>query len=72
MKILCVEDGSVDIEAIENGELAMSKVLVFKQGATPPYVIEVDDKLGTVVLTSERYYELEKMADNYVSQNKAI
>ena len=43
MKILCVEDGSIDIDAIENGELKNGKVLVYRQGANPPFVLEVGD-----------------------------
>lgn len=41
MKILCVEDGSVDINAIENGELRDGKVLVYRQGSKPPFVLDM-------------------------------
>ena len=41
MKILCVEDGSVDIDALENGELRDGKVLVYRQGSKPPFVLEI-------------------------------
>lgn len=44
MKILCVEDGSVDIDAINNGELKDGKCLVYRQGARPPYLLEIDDQ----------------------------
>lgn len=51
MKILCVEDGSVDIDAIEgkglpncNGLInANEKMLVYRQGANPPFVLDMGD-----------------------------
>lgn len=42
MKILCVEDGSVDIEKIENNGLKDGQVLVYRQGAKVPFVLELD------------------------------
>lgn len=42
MKILCVEDGSVDIEKIENNGLKDGQVLVYRQGARVPFVLELD------------------------------
>ena len=44
MKILCVEDGSVDIDALENGELRDGKVLVYRQGSKPPFVLEISEE----------------------------
>ena len=42
MKILCIEDGSVDIEALTNGDgLCDGKVLVYRQGSVPPYILEL-------------------------------
>ena len=43
MKILCVEDGSVDLNALEKEPLRDGSVLVYRQGATPPYVLELTD-----------------------------
>lgn len=43
MKVLCVEDGSVNIDAIENGELSDGKVLIYKQGAQKPFILDVPD-----------------------------
>ena len=43
MKILCVEDGSVDLNVLEEESLRDGKVLVYRQGATPPYVVELTD-----------------------------
>lgn len=46
MRILCVEDGSVDIDALENGELRDGKVLVYRQESKPPFILEIPDKGG--------------------------
>lgn len=51
MKILCIEDGSVDTDAIEGNGLpncnglvnANGKMLVYRQGATPPFVLDMGD-----------------------------
>lgn len=44
MKILCVEDGSIDTDAIESdGGLRNGEVLVYRQGATPPFVLDMGD-----------------------------
>ena len=39
MKILCLEDGSVDLEEVAN--LKDGDILVYRQGSTPPKVIEI-------------------------------
>lgn len=44
MKILCIEDGSVDTDALENGELRDGKVLVYRQGSKPPFVLEINEE----------------------------
>lgn len=36
MKILCVEDGSVDIDKLEADGFY---IIVYRQGATPPYIL---------------------------------
>lgn len=36
MKILCVEDGSVDIDKLEEDGFY---VIVYRNGATPPYIL---------------------------------
>ena len=43
MKILCVEDGSIDIEGLEKEPLRDGKILVYRQGAKPPFVLEMPD-----------------------------
>ena len=40
MKILCVEDGSVDLESFD-GKFRDDKVLVYRQGSKPPFVLEI-------------------------------
>ena len=38
--ILSVEDGSVDIESLEDEGLSPGKILVYRQGSTPPKVLD--------------------------------
>ena len=38
MKILCIEDGSIDIEDLQ--DLKDGGVIVYRQGSAPPYVID--------------------------------
>lgn len=48
MKILCVEDGSVDVDNLPNRkEWRDDKVLVYKQGSKPPFVLEISDESRT-------------------------
>ena len=42
IKIICVEDGSVDLDALERDGLQNGKVLVYRQGAKPPFILEID------------------------------
>lgn len=45
MKILCVEDGSVDIDNLPNRkEWRDDKVLVYRQGSNPPFVLEISEE----------------------------
>jgi hypothetical protein len=41
INILCVEDGSVDVESLEDEGLHDGKVLIYRQGATPPFVLKL-------------------------------
>lgn len=43
MKILCIEDGSVDIDKLEQEGLKDGKILVYRQGSKPPYTLEFDN-----------------------------
>lgn len=48
MKILCVEDGSVDVDNLPNRkEWRDDKVLVYKQGSKPPFVLEITQESKT-------------------------
>ncbi len=41
MGVMAVEDGSVDIDNLEQEGISPGKILVYRQGATPPRMIEV-------------------------------
>ena len=41
INLLCVEDGSVDINALKEG-LHDGKVVVYRQGTKPPFVLEIN------------------------------
>ena len=43
MKILCIEDGSVDMNKLEQEGLKDGKILVYRQGSKPPYILEFDN-----------------------------
>jgi len=43
MGILSVEDGSVDIESLEVEGLSPGKVLVYRQGSTPPKILDTNN-----------------------------
>ena len=43
MKILCVEDGSIDERRLEVVPLQDGEILVYRQGAKPPFVLEIPD-----------------------------
>lgn len=60
MKILCVEDGSVDLEAIEQEGLKDGGILVYRQGSQPPYVLEVG-KAPIKYITKEQWDKLKEV-----------
>lgn len=64
MKILCVEDGSVDIDALENGELRDGKVLVYRQGSKPPFVLDIPNNNMPRVLKELKEIQA-KLDDHY-------
>lgn len=41
--VLSVEDGSVDIDNLENEGLAPGKILIYRNGATPPKFLDVNE-----------------------------
>ena len=63
INLLCVEDGSVDIDDLEEG-LHDGKVVVYRQGATPPFVLEINK-------SSDVYYnKWEKLKNLYETHLK--
>lgn len=59
INLLCVEDGSVDMDTLEEG-LHDGKVVVYRQGAKPPFVLEINK-------SSDVYYnKWEKLKRSYV------
>ena len=69
MKILCVEDGSVDIDALENGELGDGKVLVYRQGSKPPFILEIpnEPKAITELKRLQKMFERDSKFNGYGS-----
>ena len=67
MKILYVEDGSVDIDALENGELRECKVLVYRQGSKPPFVLEIpnEPKAITELKQLQEMFESDSRFNSY-------
>ena len=43
MKILLVEDGSIDLDALEENGLQDGKILVYRQGSHPPFLMDLPD-----------------------------
>ena len=44
MKILCIEDGSVDLDTIKN--LKNGDYIVYRQNSNPPFVLEIDESFN--------------------------
>jgi len=42
IQVLCVEDGSVDIDALEQDGLKDGKVIVYRQGSREPFVLTLN------------------------------
>ena len=59
--VLAVEDGSVDIESLEEEGLSPGKVLVYRQGATIPQVLSNDN------IPSSFEKEEEKLLDEFLN-----
>ena len=69
MKILCIEDGSVDIDNLPNRkEWRDDKVLVYRQGSTPPFVLEINEEYNYQkfwnLLKSQITTEMSNMSGN--------
>lgn len=61
--VLCVEDGSVDLEEIENG-IQDGKVLVYRQGSQKPYTLELEVKRKPFI-TEERWREIKEYVEEF-------
>lgn len=80
MQILCVEDGSVDLDALEQDGLKDGMILPYRQGANPPFVLELDidnySKLDKRVLEEKlsnfalKYNNLKNFTTSIVEQCK--
>lgn len=68
-KILVVEDGSVDVDNLENEGLAPGKILVYRNGATPPSTINLEPSekfLNTINLEEGAILEeMRKITETY-------
>lgn len=68
MKILCVEDGSVDLDALEEEPLRDGKVLVYRQGSKAPFVLEISEEYNYQkfwgILKNQINIALEKSSGN--------
>lgn len=62
MKILCIEDGSVDIDKLEKDGLKYGfYVVLYRQGSRPPYVVDMgDNKNEAVDMLLDKIAKLEK------------
>lgn len=60
MGVVAVEDGSVDTEELLEEGLVPGKVIVYRQGATPPKVIGADS------MPSEFHSEEERLLDEFI------
>ena len=69
MKILCVEDGSVDIDALESGKLGDGEVLVYRQGSKPPCILEIpnEPKAITELKRLQKMFERDSKFNGYGS-----
>lgn len=83
MGVLTVEDGSIDTDSLEDEGLPPGKVLVYRQGATPPRLLEVgkvpvdfqyeEERILSEFTTMSGVSELSKYSDVYNSMSgKAI
>lgn len=61
MGVLAVEDGSVDVNNLEDDGLSPGKILVYRQGATPPMLLNP----GSV--PSDFSYEEDKLLSEFIS-----
>lgn len=68
INLLCVEDGSVDIDNLEEG-LHDGKVVVYRQGAKPPYILEVSVPKNNEFLSERTIDVLVEIASRCMSMD---
>lgn len=61
MGVLAVEDGSIDLENLENEGISPGKILVYRQGSTPPVMMN----MGSV--PNEFSYEEDRLLSEFIS-----
>lgn len=64
MKILCVEDGSVDIDILESEGLKDGQILVYRQGARPPFVLSLDNEYY-----DDKWHKLKELLEKDIQEN---
>jgi hypothetical protein len=65
--ILCVEDGSVDVDNLTE-DSSNGKVLIYRQGSQPPFVLEVD-KPDIPFITYEKWLLLKDYVESLTLQS---
>lgn len=69
MKILCVEDGSVNVDAINNGDITNGKVLIYRQGAEKPFILDIPANEGVY---EQMWQTLKNKIDKYLMYGNSI
>lgn len=41
VEVLCVEDGSLNVEDLVSAGIPCDKILVYRKGAKPPYILRI-------------------------------
>ena len=67
MKILCVEDGSVDIEKLEEDGLKDGGVLVYRQNANQPYILDFGEKDNNTIYKELFLYSSKLIGDAIIN-----
>ena len=76
-KVLLVEDGSVDVDSLENDGLAPGKIIVYRNGSTPPSNLNLEpsekflecfDREQDEILSIMRYIKM-SMEEKYENNN---
>lgn len=60
IQIICVEDGSVDIDELQ--DIQDGKVIVYRQGARPPFILEIEKPTKETTLDKRAFaLDIEKL-----------